>query len=367
MIKKVATNTKQQSKANAAPDAPPVAKIKSLSGSVTINDVARLAGVSKKTVSRVINNSPFVMDETRNQVNAVIKQTGYSPNPQARGLAFRKSFLIGLVYDNPNAEFIVNIQDGALEALRDSGYELIVHPCDRRSPKFAADVLQFVERQKLHGVILLPPVSENTQLISMLREQGCRVISLASVKIEGATCCIVSSDREASAEAGAHFVSLGHKSIAIITGPANHRSTNERLEGFLDGLSRHDVSVPPEFIVRGGYTFESGLQAAEMLLSVKNKPTAIFACNDEMAAGVYQAAYRMGIGIPDKLSVIGFDDSPIALRLWPPLTTIRFPVRLMARLAATQLIRPDGTDQNQEIALVVPHLVMRNSTQAFTG
>ena len=92
-------------------------KSKDLS-SVTINDVARLAGVSKKTVSRVINNSPSVMEETRNQVNAVIKQTGYSPNPQARGLAFRKSFLIGLIYDNPNAEFIVNVQDGALEALR---------------------------------------------------------------------------------------------------------------------------------------------------------------------------------------------------------------------------------------------------------
>ncbi|MES1190430.1 MAG: LacI family DNA-binding transcriptional regulator [Steroidobacter sp.] len=330
---------------------------------VTINDVARLAGVSKKTVSRVINNSPFVMEETRNQVNAVIKQTGYSPNPQARGLAFRKSFLIGLIYDNPNAEFIVNVQDGALEALRDSGFELIVHPCDRRSPKFTADVTQFVERQKLHGAILLPPVSENTVLIKALRDQGCKVISLASVKIEGATYCAVSSDREASAEAAAHFATMGHKRIAVITGPANHRSTNERLEGFVDGLNRRGITVPPEFIVRGGYTFESGMQAAEMLLSVRNRPTAIFACNDEMAAGVYQAAYRLGITIPDKLSVIGFDDSPIALRLWPPLTTIRFPVKLMARLAATRLIRPDGSEQDQEVAFVVPHLVIRNSTQ----
>jgi LacI family transcriptional regulator len=338
--------------------------IKGPSSPVTINDVARMAGVSKKTVSRVINNSPFVMDETRSQVNAVIKQTGYSPNPQARGLAFRKSFLIGLIYDNPNAEFIVNVQDGALEALRDSGYELIVHPCDRRSPTFAQDVAQFVERQKLHGAIVLPPVSENAELMYALRSQGCIVIGLASVKIEGATYCAVSSDREACAEAATHFAALGHKNIAVITGPANHRSPSERLEGFLDGLKKHGITVPPEFIVRGGYTFESGMQAAEMLLSVRNRPTAIFACNDEMAAGVYQAAYRIGLTIPEKLSVIGFDDSPIALRLWPPLTTIRFPVKLMARLAATRLIRQEGQEKEQEVAFVVPHLVVRSSTQA---
>src|SRR5689334_13099672 len=133
MVKKVTTTT-PAFKPSASSENGPAVKLKGKTGPVTINDVARLAGVSKKTVSRVINNSPFVMDETRNQVAAVIKQTGYSPNPQARGLAFRKSFLIGLIYDNPNAEFIVNIQDGALEALRDSGFELIVHPCDRRSP-----------------------------------------------------------------------------------------------------------------------------------------------------------------------------------------------------------------------------------------
>ena len=336
--------------------------------SITINDVARLAGVSKKTVSRVINNSPSVTAETRNQVNAIIKQTGYIPNPQARGLAFRKSFLIGLIYDNPNAEFIVNVQDGALEALRDSGFELIVHPCDRRSPRFNADVSQFVERQKLHGAILLPPVSENVALIKTLRDQGCKVVSLASVKIEGATYCAVSSDREASTEVASHFAALGHRRIAIITGPANHRSTDERLEGFLDGLEKHGISVPPELIVRGGYTFESGMQAAEILLSLRNRPSAIFACNDEMAAGVYQAAYRLGVTIPGSLSIIGFDDSPIALRLWPPLTTIRFPVRLMARMAAARLIRPeDDRDRTQEVASVVPHLVVRNSTRACSA
>src|SRR5687767_1506233 len=130
----------------------------------TINDIARLASVSKKTVSRVINQSPFVKEETRAKIDAVIREIGYQPDPQARGLAFRRSFLIGLVYDNPNAQYIVNIQDGALDALRGSGFELVVHPCDRRSEDFVPGVRRFVERQKLHGVILLPPVSEDQNL-----------------------------------------------------------------------------------------------------------------------------------------------------------------------------------------------------------
>ena len=131
----------------------------------TINDIARMASVSKKTVSRVINQSPFVKEETRAKIDAVIRQIGYHPDPQARGLAFRRSFLIGLVYDNPNAQYIVNIQDGALDALRGSGFELVVHPCDRRGEDFIPGVRRFIERQKLHGVILLPPVSEDHTLV----------------------------------------------------------------------------------------------------------------------------------------------------------------------------------------------------------
>jgi LacI family transcriptional regulator len=221
----------------------------------TINDIARLAGVSKKTISRVINQSPFVREETRKRVNDVIKQTGYSPNPQARALAFRKSFLIGLIYDNPNAEFVVNMQYGALDALRGSGFELVVHPCDRRSLDFVSSVQQFVERQKLHGVILVPPLSENTALLKMLHEVECPHVSIACVRIDEATHRVVSSDRDACAEAGVHLANLGHRSIAVITGPEGHRSTEERLGGFSDALRKRGVQIAPEMIIAGGYTF----------------------------------------------------------------------------------------------------------------
>src|SRR5450432_2276973 len=122
---------------------------------VTINDVARLAAVSKKTVSRIINNAPSVSADTRALVNDIIAHLHFKPDPQARGLAFRRSFLIGLIYDNPNAQYVVNMQNGILDQLKDSGHELVVHPCHRDHPDFLDNVRDFIERQRLKGVILL--------------------------------------------------------------------------------------------------------------------------------------------------------------------------------------------------------------------
>ena len=331
----------------------------------TINDIARLANVSKKTVSRVINQSPFVKDETRAKIDAVIQQIGYAPDPQARGLAFRRSFLIGLVYDNPNAQYIVNIQDGALDALRGSGFELVVHPCDRHSEDFVPGVRRFVERQKLHGVILIPPISEDQALARAIQEVDCQYVRIASVRLDNTSKMIVSNDREATAEAANYLEALGHRRIGVIAGPAHYRSTHERQSGFIGALEKRGVEVPADMIVEGAYTFESGVACAEALLARRPRPTAIFASNDEMAAGVYKAAYRMKVSIPDELSVIGFDDSPMASRLTPALTTIRLPIRDMGRLAAAKLIPPKGSEEAESgsAARMTLHLIVRESTQ----
>lgn len=332
--------------------------------STTINDIARLAGVSKKTVSRVINGLDLVKPETRLRIDEAIKKMGYRPNPQARGLAFKKSFLIGLIYDNPNAEFVMNFLEGALEALRDSGFELIVHPCNRRSPEFLSGLREFIQQQKLHGVILLPPVSENPAVLKILDESQCPNVSISSVEMKGATHRVVSSDRGACAAAAEHLAGLGHQRIAVIAGPEGHRSANERLQGFIEGLAKCGLTIPKEFIAKGGYTFESGIEAAERLLSLPRRPTAIFASNDEMAAGVYKVAHKIGIAIPQQLSVIGFDDSPIASRIWPPLTTIRLPIRLMSKLAAMQITGANKDNESEGTVTVNAGLIMRDSTHA---
>lgn len=328
----------------------------------TINDIARLAGVSKKTVSRIINHSPLVRKDTREKVEALMREVGYSPDPLARGLAFRRSFLIGMVYDNPTAQYIVDMQYGALDGLRDSGFELVVHPCDSRAPGYIDGVRRFVQQQKLHGVMLVPRASEDQNLADMLAELDCRYTRIVPVGYEDNDGrMIVTHDRDGAVEAAEYLINLGHRDIALITGALTYRSAIERTEGFVDALARRGVEVPASRIIQASYTFESGVAAAEKLLAGKKRPTAIFCGNDEMAAGVYKVALRAGINIPRDLSVIGYDDSPLASRLWPSLTSVRRHTRDTGRIAATALIRSDLS--TLPVASVRPHLIVRDSCQ----
>ena len=343
------------------PDSP--ASLPTGGKAATINDIARLSGVSKKTVSRIINHSPLVRKDTREKVEALMREVGYSPDPMARGLAFRRSFLIGMVYDNPTAQYIVNMQYGALDTLRDSGFELVVHPCDSRSPGYIDGVRRFVQQQKLHGVMLVPRASEDQNLADMLAELECRYTRIVPVGFEDTDGrMIVTHDRDGAAEEADYLLTLGHHDIALITGPLAYRSAIERTEGFIDTLARRGVEVPRARIIEASYTFESGVAAAEKLLAGKNRPTAIFTGNDEMAAGVYKVAMRAGINIPRQLSVVGFDDSPLASRLWPSLTSVRRNTRDTGRTAAAMLIQPEGTAM-LAAASIRPHLVIRDSSQ----
>ncbi|MBF6025280.1 LacI family DNA-binding transcriptional regulator [Lysobacter niastensis] len=337
-----------------------------LPGKATINDIARLTGVSKKTVSRVINDSPLVHPETREKILALMKQLGYTPDPQARGLAFRRSFLIGMVYDNPTAQYIVNMQYGALDALRDSGYELVVHPCDSTREDYIEAVRRFALQQKLHGVILIPRVSEDEQLAAALREIGVRYVRIASIPLDAASNMVVTHDRQAGTEAANYLESLGHRTVGLITGPRRYRSTIERGGGFVEGLAERGIELAPDYVYEGGYTFDSGVAGAEYLLAKSPRPTAIFACNDEMAAGVYKAAMRRGLSIPGDLSVVGYDDSPLASQLWPALTTIHLPIRDLGRRAAQMLLADERAPDEEGASAsrnVTPHLVVRDSSQ----
>lgn len=331
----------------------------------TINDVARLAGVSKKTVSRVINQSPFVKDATREKINQIIAEIGFSPDPQARGLAFRRSFLIGLVYDNPNPQYVVNMQLGMLDAMRGSGYELVVHPCNRGNPTFLADFRRFIERQKLSGVVLTPSVSEDDRVKPVLDEIGCAYIRIASVPVDEAAHIIVSNDRLGGRAAARHLAELGHTRIGFISGPASFRSSHERRGGFEEELRERGIELRSDYVMQGAYTFETGLSSAAELLQRDPRPTAIFAANDEMAAGVLHAIRRAGLKCPDDVSVVGFDDFQIASSVWPPLTTVRTPTREIGRMAAEKLIGLDAADEEdarEAAPTTSPALVVRDST-----
>ncbi|MFL6862312.1 MAG: LacI family DNA-binding transcriptional regulator [Allosphingosinicella sp.] len=331
-------------------------------GKPTINDVARLSGVSKKTVSRVINRSPLLNDDTRERVQKVIRELGYVPNPQARALALRTNFLIGLIHDNPNAQMVLNVQQGILEALQGTDFAMVVRPVDRGSAALIDDVRHFLERQRPYGVVILPPLSENDALARLCDEVGCRYVRMGSAELDDADHMVASNDREAVAEAVQFLYTRGHKLIGLIAGPNGFHSAAERRRGFEDGLHTAGLKLPQSLVAEGNYTFESGIAAAEKLLDATPRPTAIFASNDEMAAGVIHAARERGIGVPDELSVVGFDDTPIAGHIWPPLTTVRWPIVPMARAAALKLLAGQGgADEVPETSLFLSRLVTRAS------
>lgn len=306
----------------------------------TINDVARIAGVSKKTVSRVINRSPLLNKDTRERVESVIARLGYVPNPQARALALRRNFLIGLLHDNPNAQMVLNFQEGVLEGMRGTEFALVVRPVDRHSPHMLEDIRAFLEQQRLYGVLILPPISENDEIAALCREIGCGYVRMSSARLDDEAHLVESNDRQAVENAIDYLVEQGHRRIALIAGPDGFRSAQERRKGFADAIEKHGLECGPELVAQGNYTFETGRAAAERLLEVSPRPTAIFASNDEMAAGALHAARQREIVVPQDLSLIGFDDTAIAAHIWPPMTTVRWPILSMGRAAALKLVDP---------------------------
>lgn len=326
----------------------------------TINDVARIAGVSKKTVSWVINRSPRLGAETRKRVEQVIADLGYVPNPQARALALRRNFLIALIHDNPNAQMVLKVQQGLLEVLRDTEFELLVHPVDRGAPTMLDEIQQFLERQRPYGVMLLPPISEHDSLAALCAAIGCRYIRMGSAPFDAPDHMITSNDREAVCEAVGYLIAAGHRRIGLIAGPTGFRSALERQSGYADALAAAGIAFQRTLIAPGDYTFSSGMRATERLFDVSPRPTALFSSNDEMAAGAIHVARQRGLEIPRDLSIIGFDDTPIASHLLPPLTTVRWPIATMARAAALRLIgRSEGDDADH--SLFVSTLIRRAS------
>jgi len=328
----------------------------------TINDVARLSGVSKKTVSRVINRSPLLSEATRERVQQVIDELGYVPNPQARALALGRNFLIGLIHDNPNSQMVLGVQQGILDALHGTDFELVVRPVDRRSPAMLDDVRAFLERQRLFGVVLLPPISENDALARLCEESGCRYTRMGSAMLDLPERMVASDDQEAVRGAVDFLVAQGHRRIGFVEGPQGFRSAKERRLGFESALAAAGLSLSKAHAAQGDYTFASGLDAGRKLLDRTPRPTAIFASNDEMAAGVLHAARQMGLNVPEDLSIIGFDDTAIAAHIWPPLTTVRWPILQMAYSAAVKLIGdPAGGDGPAEQARFPSALIQRAS------
>ena len=336
---------------------------------VTINDVARLAGVSMKTVSRVMNNEPSVRKKTSDKVMAAVKELNYQPNLAARSLAGTKSFAIGLVYSNPNAYYVIDMQNGILSRCKHEGYELLIHPCRSNDEKVLDELKTMIERSRLSGLVLTPPLSEREDVVALLDSIGINYVRILSGQepenTETKANAIYVNDRDAAFQITEHLISLGHKDIAFITGDEEHKSTSERLAGYKAALEQHGIELNNSIIFPGKYSFESGVEGAKSLMNDNSKVTAIFACNDEIAAGALFAARLMNFKIPEQLSITGFEDSPFSKQTWPKLTTAHQSNEHIATQAAKLLFNNSKPTKIKEEAMSLcftPELIVRDST-----
>jgi LacI family transcriptional regulator len=334
----------------------------------TIEDVAARAGLSIKTVSRVLNLEPNVRPETRERVLAAARDLEYQPNLSARRLASKRSFVIGLIYDNPDSNYVMGIQEGALAVCRPHDYHLLIHPCSTLSPTLVEEVLSLHRRSTVDGLILSQPVSDFEPLITALLEADIAFVRLSQRPCAGDPPCVSVDDEQAAYRLTDHLVSLGHRRIGFIMGHPDHGSSHDRLKGFRASLQAHGIPSDHAPVEQGLYTFDSGYACARKLLALEHRPTAIFAGDDHMAMGVLTAAYESGLVVPDDLSVCGFDDAPMARYVWPPLTTARQPITEVARLATECLLnRLQGKEMGGERHTLESRLVLRGSTGRVSG
>jgi LacI family transcriptional regulator len=283
----------------------------------------------------VIGGDPNVRDETRLRVQAAIKELGYSPNVAARNLASAASVHIALLYNNPSAAFLDEILVGVLEQGGQVGSQVVVEKCGSRNERATIERLA---REGVGGVILTPPMSDSKAVWEALRAARLPFVAVAAgLPVVGGLSVRI-NDFEAAAAMTRLLIALGHRHIGFIAGTPKHVASAQRQAGYAAALEASGERVRPEWIQQGEYSYRSGLDAAQKLLELAQRPTAIFASNDDMAAASIAMAHRLGLEVPADLSIVGFDDTRLATTIWPTLTTVRQPVAAMARKATELLI-----------------------------
>lgn len=333
----------------------------------TIIDVAREAGVSIKTVSRVVNEEANVRQETRDRVREAVVKLDYEPSVSARGLAGRRSYSLCLMYEGNPSEFgyLKDVIKGAFDACAADGYSLLLRPCRYPDEAMVGEIRRFVTQTGVDGVILTPPICDAEGLSAVIKDLdiGAAQISPRS-KIPGSS-VVVCNDRQAMQQITDYVISLGHKRIGFVRGHPDHLASKERLSGYVDALRAHHLRWDASLVRQGYFDFDSGCRAARRLLALDSPPTAIISSNDDMAAGVMFVARELGLSLPADLSVTGFDDTPTASHIWPRLTTVKQPTADMAAAVARALIRRSRGIAAEETAEVFGcSLIIRESTAA---
>ena len=324
----------------------------------TIRDVSRIAGVSIKTVSRVINDQQYVSAEKRQRVLEVMAEIGFQPSDAARALKGRRSHQVALICDNPNPWYVYEIQAGVRERCAAAHVRMIAQPYDRASPTLLDDIVALIDQAHPDGLVLAPPACDDQRVIDELERRAIPFVRLQPGTQHQSAPAVLMDNEQAAFDMTSYLLSLGHRRIGFIVGDRSYAASGQRLTGHLRALSGAGVEVDLNYVRQGQFDFDSGRTGADALLDLADPPTAIVASSDDLAAGVLAAAHRRGIAVPERLSVTGFDDAPLAQAVWPALTTVRQPVRAMADAAADLLLDPAPQSEGR----LAHEIVVREST-----
>jgi LacI family transcriptional regulator len=331
----------------------------------TIIDVARQAGVSIKTVSRVMNKEPTVHADTRALVLQVVSDLNYRPQLSARSLAGAKSFLIGLLYYDPSAAYIAGVQQGATLGCREAGRHLVVESLRSNGADVEPQLESMLAALRPDGMILTPPLCDNPQILAILRAHGTPCVLISPAGDGHGMARVLMDDALAAEEVTNLLIGLGHKTIGFIQG--DQSASERRQRGFERALEAHGIAPDPTLVMPGAFDFDSGVHGAQRLLARAHRPTAIFAANDDMALGALTTAQRLGLSVPGDIAIVGFDDSRAAGLVWPALTTVRQPLAEMGIAAVTMLLSGEvKVDAVAQAPMqVLPHaLIVRGSSAA---
>lgn len=303
----------------------------------TIKDVAAQAGVSRQTVSRVINNKGEVSDATRDRVLATIDELGYRPNAVARSMVVGRTCTLGCISPSLTDFTFANIIDSAQAEARRLGYFVLTGSA--RSENEVDPLLEEMLHRQVDGLLVLNPHADGRyQYFLPLIEKGMAVVYLNNTPRGEIVSSVHCDDRDGGYQATRYLLDLGHTGVATILGPSNEECTSDRLEGHRQALTEAGLTYAPEWTEQGDWSATSGYQATQRLLAAGRPFSAIFAQNDQMAVGAIRALREHNQRVPEDVSVVGFDDIPLASYFDPPLTTLRQPMQESGKRAARLLV-----------------------------
>jgi DNA-binding LacI/PurR family transcriptional regulator len=303
---------------------------------VTIKDIAKIANVSHTTVSRALNDSPFINVETKAKIMAIAKELNYVPNYSAKSLVLNRSYNIGLIFTTISevtaSKFFHETVSGVNSVIHES-YNLVVRGIDDYKN------FTFVNRRSFDGIILMSQSNSDNAFIYYLMEKKIPLVVLNRDIDDSSIVNILSNDKRGAYESVLYLIQNGHKDIAIIKGAKEFNSTTEREKGFLNALIESKLQINSDYIVSGDYTIGSGYNAMKKLLCLSRIPTAVFCSNDEMAVGAMKAIFEIGLSVPSDISVMGFDGNQLGAFLRPALTTVRRPIIEVSKKGAEKLLQ----------------------------